>query len=178
MPRLLAILLLLAIVAPGHAAAEDPARPAPSSRGGRSAPVGVLVPVAVHTPAPEIQPTPTNVPTPAAADPVAEPSPVEQDPVQRWRALVAAYPDWDPDLALAVIACESRGDPGAVNPRSGAAGLFQLLGWQRLADLLAGVGANLFDPSVNVAAAHWLWAHGGGFWWHWAASRACWAPGA
>ena len=46
--------------------------------------------------------------------------------VERWRPLVAAYfPAALVDEALAVMRCESLGDPSIVNPVSGAAGLFQ-----------------------------------------------------
>ena len=93
--------------------------------------------------------------------------------VERWRQLVAGY-DWDVDTALAVITCESRGDPGAVNRFSGASGLFQLLGWSGLARRLFGSG-DVFDPGVNAGTAAWLWRDSGGsFRWHWAASVGCW----
>jgi soluble lytic murein transglycosylase-like protein len=59
---------------------------------------------------------------------------------------------------LAVVWCESRFDPRAVNPRSGASGLFQFVPstW-RVASRAAGwAGASPFDP---VAAADV-----GGYW--------------
>lgn len=184
MHRSLALLAACLLLAPTVAWAEEPARAAPASRGGRPAdvlPRGVLVQVeaaAVAAPTPAV-PTPTAVPAMPTVEPAPEPAPPSPDesagPVERWRALVASYPDWDPNVALAVIACESGGDPGAVNRSSGASGLFQLLGWEWLAEYLGGFGASVFDPSVNVAAAHWLWAQSGGFGVHWAASRGCWA---
>lgn len=93
--------------------------------------------------------------------------------VTRWTDLVAAY-DWDVPTALRVIDCESSGDPGAINPYSGAAGLFQLYGWSRLARRLFGDGRVLI-PWVNVATAHALWEDSGErFGFHWYASRGCW----
>jgi hypothetical protein len=93
--------------------------------------------------------------------------------VARWRPLVAEYP-WDVETALRVIACESDGDPEAVNPWSGAAGLFQLYGWRWLAERLFG-RRDVLTPWVNVATAFVLWQDSGGtFRWHWGASRGCW----
>jgi hypothetical protein len=60
-----------------------------------------------------------------------------------WRELVCTY-DWDCSWALAVIACESRGNPNAYNPRGPYVGLFQLLDPSR----------SLFDPAANIAAAY------------------------
>jgi len=79
--------------------------------------------------------------------------------VERWRSLVAAY--FPADLvedALYIIQCESNGDPNALNPYSGAAGLFQFLpGTWAVASVNAGVpDASVFDPEPNIAAAAWL----------------------
>lgn len=103
--------------------------------------------------------------------------------VTRWRPLLAEYP-WDVETALRVVDCESGGDPGAINPSSGAAGLMQLYGWSWLARRLFGTG-DVTIPWVNVAVAHVLWADSGGaFGWydargrprgHWAASIGCWS---
>lgn len=48
--------------------------------------------------------------------------------VEKWRPLVEAYfqPEWV-EWAMRIMECESRGDPYAQNPSSGAAGLFQHL---------------------------------------------------
>ena len=67
-----------------------------------------------------------------------------------WRDLVCSY-DWDCDWALAVVQCESGGNPKAYNS-SGYVGLFQI--WQ-------GHGDNLTDPATNVAAAYSLYVSGG-----------------
>jgi hypothetical protein len=94
--------------------------------------------------------------------------------VARWRPLLEAYP-WDVDTALRVVDCESGGDPAAVNPWSGAAGLWQLYGWRGLARRLFG-SEDLLDPVLNTAVAFALWEDSGGrFSWHWYASRRCWA---
>ncbi|MEX2423759.1 MAG: transglycosylase SLT domain-containing protein, partial [Acidimicrobiia bacterium] len=57
-----------------------------------------------------------------------------------------------------IIQCESLGDPEAVNPYSGAAGLFQFIpGTWAVASVRAGVdGRSVFDPEANVIAASWL----------------------
>jgi soluble lytic murein transglycosylase-like protein len=102
------------------------------------------------------------------------PEPVARgaDPVERWRSVVAIY-DWDADVALAIVRCESRGDPGAVNASSGATGLFQVMPrWQALANALHGRWVSLRDPSANTRVAYELYAT---FGWHpWDASLACW----
>jgi len=93
--------------------------------------------------------------------------------VQQWREAVDAYP-WPTDTALLVISCESQGDPGAINPSSGAAGLFQLYSWGWLAARMFGT-RNVLIPWVNIGVAFALWEDSGGrFGFHWAASRSCW----
>jgi len=79
------------------------------------------------------------------------------------------------DEALAVIYCESRGNPLAVNPVSSAAGLFQFVpstwAW---ASSGAGWGDhNPLEPDANIASAAWLVAasiateNPNGPWAHW-----------
>jgi hypothetical protein len=96
--------------------------------------------------------------------------------VEAWRPLVEAhFAPSDVARALAVISCESSGDPNAKNPRSSASGLFQHLGrfWAERS-VKAGVpGADIFDPTANVTVAAWLVYEGGG-WSHWNPSRHCW----
>ena len=87
----------------------------------------------------------------------------------QWRPLVAAY--FDPgqvDYALAVLWCESRGDPNAANPTSSARGLFQHLEryWPERSSKAGWSGYSIFDPEANVAVAAWLSAGGSG-WHHW-----------
>ena len=79
--------------------------------------------------------------------------------VERWRPLVSRY--FAPELveeALAVIACESLGDPEIVNSSSGTAGLFQHhpLYWAERAAAAGFPGATPDDPEANTAAAAWL----------------------
>jgi hypothetical protein len=91
------------------------------------------------------------------------PPPVEggafPPPVERWRPLVEAHFAADRvDQALAIIRCESYGDPDAVNPVSGAAGLFQHLPryWPERAAAAGYPGASVYDPEANIAGAAWL----------------------
>jgi uncharacterized protein YabE (DUF348 family) len=90
----------------------------------------------------------------APAAPVAAPPPVVSASSSSWSDLVCAY-NWDCNWALAVIQCESGGNPNAYNP-AGYVGLFQI--WE-------GNGPNLRDPATNIAAAYSLYASGGrGHW--------------
>lgn len=92
-------------------------------------------------------------PSPARERPTVSPS------AERWRSLVAAYfPGSMVEDALVIIQCESHGDPDAVNPYSGASGLFQFIpGTWAVASVSAGVGgASVFDPEANIAAAAWM----------------------
>lgn len=96
---------------------------------------------------------------------------------RRWEQTVRRHFDEeDVTRALAVISCESSGDPLATNEKSGAAGLFQHLPrfWlERSAR--AGLGtADVYDPEDNVAVAAWLVYEGGG-WHHWYPSASCWS---
>lgn len=102
--------------------------------------------------------------------------PDEVASVEDWRPLVAHFfRPRDVDRALAVIRCESRGDPTAANPRSSARGLFQILGryWPRRSLRAGWAGADILDPVANTAVAAWLVYEGGG-WSHWNPSRGCW----
>ena len=79
-----------------------------------------------------------------------------------WKDLVEQY--FRQDIvweALQVLDCESRGDPSAMHPASGASGLFQFLeGTWILASTLSGhAGASPFDAEANVASAAWLLGH-------------------
>lgn len=94
-----------------------------------------------------------------------------------WVGLVqASFAPSDVQRALNVMWCESRGDSGATNPSSGAAGLFQHLPkfWEERSTKAGIPGANIYDPSSNVHVAAWLVYYGGG-WKHWNASASCWA---
>ncbi|HEY5684322.1 MAG TPA: transglycosylase SLT domain-containing protein [Acidimicrobiia bacterium] len=79
--------------------------------------------------------------------------------VEAWRPLVTTH--FAPDLvedALVIMQCESLGDPNAVNPYSGASGLFQFMpGTWAVASVQAGVGdRSVFDGEANIIAASWL----------------------
>jgi hypothetical protein len=79
--------------------------------------------------------------------------------VEQWRPLVSRH--FRADLvedALRIMQCESLGDPNAVNPYSGASGLYQFLpGTWAVASVGAGYeAASVFDPEANIAAAAWL----------------------
>lgn len=82
--------------------------------------------------------------------------------VEAWRPIVVAhFPDRLVEEALQVMQCESGGDPEAVNPYSGASGLFQFLPstWA-VASVRAGVGdRSVFDGEANIIAAAWLVAY-------------------
>ena len=69
--------------------------------------------------------------------------------VEVWRPLVAVYfTGRDIDRVLCLMQQESGGNPNARNPRSGAAGLMQVLpSW---AEVFGYDVADLFDPSVNL----------------------------
>ena len=102
--------------------------------------------------------------------------PAEVTSVEDWRPLVEQFfRPQDVNRALAVIRCESRGDPTAANPRSSARGLFQILGryWPRRSVQAGWAGADILDPVANTAVAAWLVYHRGG-WSHWNPSRGCW----
>jgi hypothetical protein len=75
--------------------------------------------------------------------------------VEHWRPLIEQHPDWPVDTMMRIMACESRGNPVADNPRSSATGLLQVLGGST-------------DPATNVAQAHSIWRRQG-----LAAWRAC-----
>lgn len=99
---------------------------------------------------------------------------------ESWRSIVEVYfPDDLVQEALAIIQCESRGNTDAVNPTSGASGLFQFLestwSW---ASVEAGFGGtSRFDPEANIAVAAWLvdvsiqTNHQWGRWGHWECRR-------
>lgn len=97
-----------------------------------------------------------------------------QPQVERWRSLVARYfKPADVDLAMALIRCESVGDPVAVcgkdwtgTPPPGydgtaetrASGLFQHVPayWPSRSRAAGWEGHSIFEPEANVAVAAWL----------------------
>ncbi|MEE8491773.1 MAG: transglycosylase SLT domain-containing protein [Acidimicrobiia bacterium] len=94
-------------------------------------------------------------------------------------ALVAAYfqPE-DVERAVLIVWCESRYDASAVNPSSGASGLFQHIPrfWSERSQKAGWAGADIFDPEANTAVAAWL-RYSSGDWKHWYPSAGCWGNG-
>jgi soluble lytic murein transglycosylase-like protein len=103
--------------------------------------------------------------------------------VEQWRSLVAVhFPQSRVDEALAIVECESKGDPNATNPVSGAAGLFQFIPstWNWVAGetgLEPYDSGAPYDPGANTAAAAWLVQYSidvdysRGPWGHWTCRR-------
>lgn len=122
---------------------------------------------------PKLIPPPPPTPKIASLAPVApsETNTGMGSDVEQWRTLVGAYfPADQINLALAVMRCESGGNPAAYNNSFGASGLMQVLAsW---ADNFGYTPSQLFDPSVNLHVASILFYDGG--WRHWNASRHCW----
>ncbi len=99
---------------------------------------------------------------------------------ESWRWLVEIYfPEGLVQEALAIIQCESRGNPDAQNPRSSATGLFQFLAstWSWASVEAGWAGSSRFDPEANTAVAAWLvqtsleTGHRYGRWGHWECRR-------
>lgn len=104
---------------------------------------------------PETNDTTTTTEPPTASWP---PIPIN-DRTMAWRPLLEQY--FAPDLvldALVIIQCESLGNENAINPYSGASGLFQFIsGTWAVASVQAGVGdRSVFDGEANIIAASWL----------------------
>lgn len=108
----------------------------------------------------ETTPTTTGTTTTTTTTPSGDWPPIPiSDRVMAWRPLVEQH--FAPDLvldALVIMQCESAGDPDALNPYSGASGLFQFLsGTWAVASVQAGVGdRSVFDGEANIIAASWL----------------------
>lgn len=80
-------------------------------------------------------------------------------------SIVATYfPEDEMCTALRIVACESRGDPGAYNKSSGASGLFQVMPFW--ADHYGYRREALFEPTLNAEMAYRIWSEEGG-WKHW-----------
>lgn len=118
---------------------------------------------------PPVPAAPARATSSGSAPGHSAPAPAAPSSVEGWRSLVAAhFAPGDVDRALRIIWCESRGNPGATNSRSGAAGLFQHLPryWADRSAAAGWGGADVYDPQANVAVAAWLVYRGGG-WGHW-----------
>ena len=128
---------------------------------------------------------PAIAPSEPAPDPPTPPAAEPYDPgindtfipnVERWRddvvAAIAAYggPASDVDLFLTIMHRESRGQPEATNPTSGAAGLMQHMPqyWDQRAISAGYAGASPYDPIANINVSAWLlYQATGGGWGHW-----------
>lgn len=132
-------------------------------------------------------PTPVNRPTTTTAP--ASPTPTGDPPTTtttqptgerlteaETRGIISLFfAPGDVELAMQVSYCESRWDPGATNPSSDAAGLFQHLPrfWSDRSASAGWAGAGIYDAHANAAVSAWLVYDGGG-WVHWTASQTCW----
>ena len=104
--------------------------------------------------------TTTTTTTTTTTEPPGDWPPIPINPATlAWRPLVEQHFAADLVLdALVIIECESNGDPDAVNPWSGASGLFQFMpGTWAVASVQAGVDhRSVFDGEANIIAASWL----------------------
>lgn len=130
---------------------------------------GTALPSTTTTP-PTTTPTPTTTTAPPGSSSTAPTTsttapPAEWPPITigaatlSWRPLLEQHFAGDLVLdALVIVECESLGDPDAVNPYSGASGLFQFMpGTWAVASVKAGVGdRSVFDAEANIIAASWL----------------------
>jgi hypothetical protein len=87
--------------------------------------------------------------------------------VEQWRPLVESYFGDRTPTAMCLIAAESGGNENAYNTSSGASGLFQHLPkyWAERSAKAGWSGADIFNPTANVAVAAWLQRTDG--WSHW-----------
>lgn len=71
----------------------------------------------------------------------------------------AVFPDNVEDRALRIARCESGLNPRARNPRSSAAGTFQIIAatWRAYAD----AGMDIFNARDNTVVAHRIWQSSG-----------------
>jgi hypothetical protein len=107
--------------------------------------------------------------SPSSSPPPSPPAPALAPPREVVKALIrdrfALLGSKTTDTALCVAERESNFDPLAVNPSTGAAGVFQFIPstWASLSELAGRGGASVFDARSNVAVAAWTVAHYG---WH------------
>lgn len=101
-------------------------------------------------------------------DEVVVETPVAPPVLTPYRYLYATYPSVAPRLDC-IIQKESRWDPDAQNPRSGAAGLTQIMAGTWATTPQGRRGESRFNAYSNIDAAVWLATSGGG-WRHWAAT--------
>jgi Transglycosylase SLT domain len=111
-----------------------------------------------------------SIEDPAASPPPPSPSPPSPVPgrgavTELIRDRFASLGSRTAVVALCVAERESGLDPLAVNPDTGAAGLFQFLPstWATLSEMAGRGDASVLDAEANVAVAAWTVAHYG---WH------------
>lgn len=98
---------------------------------------------------------------PEGVEPWAVSPAQHEDPVERWRPLVAReFPAQEVETAMCIIRHESGGNPDADNPRSSASGLFQVLG-SMWASHYGVEQADLFQPVINTQIARDIWENYG-----------------
>ena len=75
----------------------------------------------------------------------------------------------DVNRAIRVAWCVSSFNPSAINPATGASGLFQHLpeNWAEHSAAAGREGTSIFDPEANVAVAAWMLYDLPGGWSHW-----------
>jgi hypothetical protein len=139
--------------------AVPPTTPPPTTTTTRTAPTSV----------------PTTTTTPPATTTTTQPTGERFNEAETRGIIALFFAPQDVELALEVAYCESRWDPEATNPLSGAGGLFQQIPrfWADRSAAAGWAGANIFDAHANTAVSAWLVYEGGG-WAHWAASQPCW----
>ncbi len=76
-----------------------------------------------------------------------------------WRSLIEQWDDWDADVMLRIIACESGGSSTAVSPGGANVGAYQL-------NQVHGYSyEQMTDPATSTALAHDIWlSQGYGAW--------------
>jgi hypothetical protein len=125
---------------------------APTSLPSPSVPAPAVAPRLAPVPTPPTSPAP---PPPVTAAPAAPAGSITSIIESAFAPLGAGAVGW----ALQVAACESGDDPGAVNPSSGAEGLFQFLPSTWRSSPYA--TSSPFDPVANAEAAAWLYRTSG-----------------
>lgn len=110
-----------------------------------------------------VEDPPTSPPPPSPSPPSSIPG--REAVMKLIRDRFASLGSRTEDVALCVAERESGLDPLAVNPDTGAAGLFQFLPptWASLSEMAGWGGASVFDARANVAVAAWTVAQYG---WH------------
>jgi hypothetical protein len=107
--------------------------------------------------------------SPSSSPPPGPPAPTLAPPREVVKAMIrdrfASLGSEATDVALCVAERESNFDALAVNPTTGAAGVFQFIPstWASLSELAGRGGASVFDARSNVAVAAWTVARYG---WH------------